>query len=106
MATRYGGEEFAIILPETDLTGAMRIANAVRETINAMAMAHEGSPYHIVTVSIGVASARPSRGNDRNTLLEAADQALYRAKAAGRNAVRSLGEDHAPSRGSLPNAAA
>lgn len=106
IAARYGGEEFAIILPETDPTGAMRIADAIRETINAMAMAHEGSPYHIVTASIGVASARPSRASERETLLEAVDQALYRAKAAGRNTVRTPGEDFVPSRTSTPNAAA
>jgi diguanylate cyclase (GGDEF)-like protein len=106
IAARYGGEEFAIILPETNLNGAMRIADAIRQAINGMAMAHEGSPYHIVTASIGVAAAQPSRSNERNTLLEAADQALYRAKAAGRNAVRSPGEDLVPSRVSHPNAAA
>jgi diguanylate cyclase (GGDEF)-like protein len=93
IAARYGGEEFAVILPETDLAGALMIADKVRQTISAMALVHEGSPYQGVTVSIGVASARALRGGERNTLLEAADQALYRAKAAGRNCVRSPGED-------------
>ncbi|MBB3017774.1 diguanylate cyclase (GGDEF)-like protein [Microvirga lupini] len=106
IAARYGGEEFAVILPETNLTGAMRIADTIRQTIATMAVTHEGSPYHIVTVSIGVASARPSRGSERNTLFEAADQALYRAKAAGRNAVRSPGEDAVQHRTPRPNAAA
>jgi diguanylate cyclase (GGDEF)-like protein len=105
IATRYGGEEFAIILPETDLTGAIRIADSIRQAIAAMAIVHEGSPYHIVTVSIGVASAQPFRGSESNALLEAADRALYRAKAAGRNAIRGPGED-ATSQASLPNAAA
>jgi diguanylate cyclase (GGDEF)-like protein len=93
IAARYGGEEFAVILPETDLAGALMIADKVRQTISAMALVHEGSPYQCVTVSIGVASARALRSGERNTLLEAADQALYRAKAAGRNCVRSPGED-------------
>jgi diguanylate cyclase (GGDEF)-like protein len=106
IAARHGGEEFAVILPETDLAGALRLAETIRQTIIAMAIVHEGSPYHIVTACIGVASARPSRGNERNTLLEAADQALYRAKAAGRNTVRSPGEDVAQRRSSFPNAAA
>jgi diguanylate cyclase (GGDEF)-like protein len=105
IAARYGGEEFAVILPETDLAGAMRIADSIRQTISAMAIVHEGSPYHIVTASIGVASAQPSRRSERNILLEAADQALYRAKAAGRNAIRGPEED-APSQASLANAAA
>jgi diguanylate cyclase (GGDEF)-like protein len=106
IAARYGGEEFAVILPETDLAGAMRIADSIRQTITAMAIVHEGSPYHIVTASIGAASAHPARGSESNALLEAADQALYRAKAAGRNAIRSPGEDPAPSRAPLPDEAA
>jgi len=106
IAARYGGEEFAVILPETDLPGALRIAETIRQTITTMAIVHEGSPYQVVTASIGVASARPSRGSERNTLLEAADQALYRAKAAGRNAVRSPGEGAVPHRTSRPNATA
>ncbi|WP_201863189.1 sensor domain-containing diguanylate cyclase [Microvirga soli] len=106
IATRYGGEEFAVILPETDLTGAIRIADSIRQTINAMAIVHEGSPYHIVTASIGVASAQPSRASERSALLEAADQALYRAKAAGRNAISGPGEDASLPRASLPHAAA
>ena len=106
IAARYGGEEFAVILPETDMTGALTVADKVRQSITAMAIVHEGSPYHCVTASIGVASARPSRGNERNTLLDAADQALYRAKAAGRNCVRSPGEDIRSHQTALPNAAA
>jgi len=107
IAARYGGEEFTVILPETDLTGALTIAENIRQTVTAMAIRHEGSPYQIVTASIGVASAQPSRGKERGTLLDAADQALYRAKAAGRNAVRSPDGDAGPQRQeTLPNAAA
>jgi diguanylate cyclase (GGDEF)-like protein len=106
IAARYGGEEFAVVLPETDLAGALTIADNIRQTITAMGIAHEGSPYRIVTASIGVASAQPSRGSERSSLLEAADQALYRAKAAGRNAVGSAGGDARPHQAALPNAAA
>lgn len=93
VAARHGGEEFAIVLPETDLAGARLIAENIRQTIVTMGIAHEGSPYHIVTASIGIASIQPSRGSERALLLEAADQALYRAKAAGRNCMRSSEDD-------------
>ncbi|WP_262269823.1 sensor domain-containing diguanylate cyclase [Microvirga yunnanensis] len=88
IAARYGGEEFAIILPETDPAGAGLIAETILQSIVALSIAHEGSPYQVVTASIGIASARPSRGSERAALLEAADQALYEAKAAGRNCLR------------------
>jgi len=89
IAARHGGEEFAVVLPETDLAGALMIAETIRQTIIAMGIVHEGSPYHIVTASIGAASAQPSRGHERDLLLEAADRALYQAKAAGRNCICS-----------------
>jgi diguanylate cyclase (GGDEF)-like protein len=88
MAARYGGEEFAVLLPETDLSGAELIAENIRQAVMAMGLVHEGSPYQVMTVSIGVASARPSCGSVGVALLEAADAALYQAKAAGRNGIR------------------
>ncbi|AWM86525.1 hypothetical protein C4E04_07120 [Microvirga sp. 17 mud 1-3] len=87
VSARHGGEEFAIVLPETDASGARMVAENIRQAIMALGIAHEGSPYHIVTVSIGVASARPPRGSMAAILFEAADTALYKAKAAGRNNV-------------------
>lgn len=89
VAARHGGEEFAIVLPETDLAGARLIAEDIRQAIVDMGIAHEGSPYRVVTASIGIASEQPSRGSERAVLLEAADRALYQAKSAGRNCVRS-----------------
>lgn len=106
VAARYGGEEFAIVLPETDLVGARLLAETIRQTIAAMGIAHEGSPYQTVTASIGIASAQPSRGSERTVLLEAADQALYRAKAAGRNCVRSSEDDALMQHKAIPHAAA
>jgi diguanylate cyclase (GGDEF)-like protein len=87
IAARHGGEEFAIVLPETDASGAQRIAETIRQAIMAIRITHESSPHHTVTVSIGVATAQPSRGKASAHLLEIADTALYRAKAAGRNTV-------------------
>jgi diguanylate cyclase (GGDEF)-like protein len=89
IAARYGGEEFAIVLPETDFAGAWVIAENIRQTVVGMGITHEGSPYQVVTASIGIASAKPSRRSNQVSLLEAADQALYGAKAAGRNCVHS-----------------
>ena len=106
IAARYGGEEFAIVLPETDLAGARLIAENIRHSIVAMKITHEGSPYQLVTASIGIASVRPSRGSEGAVLLEAADQALYRAKAAGRNCVRSAEDRTGLEQDLLPHAAA
>ncbi|WP_262028411.1 diguanylate cyclase domain-containing protein [Microvirga sp. Mcv34] len=106
VAARYGGEEFAIVLPETDLAGAQLIAENIRQSIVALNIVHEGSPYRVVTASIGIASVHPSRGSERGTLLEAADRALYGAKAAGRNCVHHLEDDVDPQQKRLPHAAA
>jgi len=86
-AARYGGEEFIILLPETDQAGAWTIAENIRQAIMAMSVSHERSPYRLVTVSIGIATASPSRGSAGSILLEAADAALYQAKASGRNCI-------------------
>jgi len=106
VAARHGGEEFAIILPETDLAGARLIAENIRQAIISMSIAHEDSPYRVVTVSIGIASARPTRGSERAVLLEAADRALYRAKSAGRNCARSPEDGAGLQQEPLPHAAA
>ncbi|MDE2378735.1 diguanylate cyclase [Bradyrhizobium sp.] len=89
LASRYGGEEFALILPETDRTGACGIAEAIRSAVMELRIAHgaDGAGAH-VTLSVGVASHGPGEfdfGPDR--LLGLADQALYAAKRLGRNRV-------------------
>lgn len=88
---RYGGEEFVALLPETDHEGTRLIAERFRERVEAQRIPHElsaASPW--VTVSIGFVSEVPS--DDRpQSLLEAADQALYRAKQQGRN--RACGDN-------------
>ncbi len=90
LTARFGGEEFAAILPETDLAGAMDTAERLRAEIFALGVPHRVSPFGVVTVSIGVAVALPARPGQRpEALLAAADSALYRAKQAGRNRVMS-----------------
>jgi diguanylate cyclase (GGDEF)-like protein len=93
VAARYGGEEIAVLLPQTDLGGAFAAAERLRLAVEATGVVHAGSPFGQVTVSIGVASFAPSddpAAPDR--LLRSADRALYQAKAAGRNQVWLAGQ--------------
>lgn len=81
---RYGGEKFAVILPETDLDGAFIVAERVREDIDSMTIDYEGEKISI-TVSFGIASLDPVNDVSKNDLIKKADYALYQAKKAGRN---------------------
>lgn len=84
---RYGGEEFAVLCPETPAEGALILAERIRKEVEKTAFEHgEGQPGGRVTVSIGVATF-PDHANQAKALLEAADQALYASKKAGRNRV-------------------
>jgi diguanylate cyclase (GGDEF)-like protein len=84
---RYGGEEFMLILPETDAAGAMVVAEKLRAEISARPFrGGPGPDVMTVTVSIGVA-CHPMNGDTAVALIRAADIALYRAKAAGRDRV-------------------
>lgn len=84
LVARHGGEEFAILLPATDLAAARMTAERIRERIAAMAFSFAGQKI-AVTASFGLAVAGDGRG--RKTLVTAADTALYRAKSLGRNRV-------------------
>jgi diguanylate cyclase (GGDEF)-like protein len=84
VVTRYGGEEFAVILPGTDNAGACHVAERLRSQV-ALAMAEDQN--RAVTISIGVATLRPVGGMTVDTLISGADMALYQAKADGRNRV-------------------
>jgi diguanylate cyclase (GGDEF)-like protein len=86
-AARYGGEEFCLLLPNTDAVRALEIGETVRAAVQALAMPHATSLYQTVTVSVGVACAKPNDAQRPGDLIEAADAALYAAKHRGRNAV-------------------
>jgi diguanylate cyclase (GGDEF)-like protein len=90
-AGRYGGEEFCLLLPNTDAARALEIGEIVRVAVQNLAMPHCTSNHGTVTVSVGVAATRPNDAQRPGDLIEAADAALYAAKHRGRNAVAEHG---------------
>lgn len=87
---RYGGEEFAIIMPQTGRESAARVAERVREAVSALRIPHCKSAFGHVTVSIGVAAlsaANAQTGTACEELIRVADKALYAAKNSGRNRI-------------------
>lgn len=94
---RYGGEEFIVLLPETDINGAFRVAEEINKAIEAEGLQHEASPTKgYVTVSVGGASCSRTKGHSLEELIKTADRALYKAKRSGRN--RALVDEVAISR--------
>jgi len=92
LAGRYGGEEFCVILPNTDLDGAMFVAERIRKNVENLKIPHSGnSDKNVVTLSIGVSSHIPRKQAPSNQLLSEADKALYQAKMAGKNIVLAFG---------------
>lgn len=89
-ACRMGGEEFAVILPRYDAATALQLAEALRETIGSAQVRHMEKLLPQVTISSGVA-VYPENGILSQVLLRQSDEALYRAKAEGRNCVRLAG---------------
>lgn len=87
-ACRFGGEEFAVLVPEADLERTVAVAEDLREAIAATQVRYLDGPLPRITISAGV-SAYPVCGSSPQTLLKRADDALYRAKGDGRNCVRS-----------------
>lgn len=88
LVTRYGGEEIAVVLPETDEAGAFVLAEQLRLAIRDLAIGHTGSDKGIVTISAGVASlVHDGQASTVAELHSRADEALYRAKDAGRDKV-------------------
>jgi diguanylate cyclase (GGDEF)-like protein/PAS domain S-box-containing protein len=86
IASRYGGEEFTLILPDSSLEDTWRRAEQLRMAVKRLRVRHGGEPLDVVTISAGVASY-PEHGTVPEALLRAADLALYQAKAEGRDLV-------------------
>ncbi len=92
LAARYGGEEFALVLPDTDTAGAIRVVQLVRHHLQTRALPHGAGPAgDTITLSFGIATQVPSSDAPAEGILKAADQALYAAKAAGRNQYQVFG---------------
>jgi diguanylate cyclase (GGDEF)-like protein len=86
---RYGGEEFVCLLPDTDLVGALQVAQQIGDQIFALQMAHaDSSAAPVVTVSLGVCSKPADATGSALALLSQADAQLYAAKADGRHRVK------------------
>jgi diguanylate cyclase (GGDEF)-like protein len=88
-ASRFGGEEFAVILPDTQLSDAVIVAEKIRGAVVAMNLPHPRNPHGCQTISIGVATTTPNQDQTSLSLLTLADVALYRAKEQGRNRVEA-----------------
>ncbi|WP_246198149.1 diguanylate cyclase [Solidesulfovibrio aerotolerans] len=90
LAARYGGEEFICLLPDTDLAGAVAVAEDIRQNVAGLALPHAQSAVApVVTVSIGVLAAKCPPGAAPGDLYKQVDALLYKAKGNGRNRVES-----------------
>lgn len=93
MVVRYGGEEFIVLLAETDKEEALSNAHRLLKKVEALAIPHEGSVVkNCITVSIGVATLLPDHHSRHEDLVKMADEALYQAKSNGRNQVVTLNQ--------------
>lgn len=92
LVARYGGEEFGIVLPDTGLTDAGRVAERMRSNVEMLKEAHPESDLGVVTISMGVCSLVASSKEQSEEVLKKADEALYEAKQAGRNCVQFYNE--------------
>ena len=91
LCARLGGEEFALLLPETDEATAFRIASRCRALLSREAIPHPGSAIaDVLTVSIGVATIVPGSQDSPAGLMAQADRRLYQAKSAGRNCIQNM----------------
>ncbi len=88
LASRYGGEEFVIVLPNTGIKGALQVADKIQHQIRALEIEHQKSEVSgYVTLSLGVACQVPNHDRSPESLIKLADAALYEAKSQGRNCI-------------------
>lgn len=87
LCVRFGGEEFAVLLPQTGIGDARAVADGIQARVASLRLLQNGRPDSTPTLSIGVACMVPRAGLEPRDLIRAADKALYRAKGEGRNRV-------------------
>lgn len=93
IVTRFGGEEFAAILPDTDQKGAWIVARQIMESIESLGIKHSFSEFNRVTISQGIATYSPAHDPelaDQSDIVSAADEALYLSKNHGRNQINAM----------------
>lgn len=95
LAVRYGGEEFAVLLPDTDIQGALTIAEQIRQRVMEQNIEHSGSSTGRLTVSLGCYAFVPRGSDSIEAFIQRADAALYQAKKGGRNRVEVLSMEEA-----------
>ena len=93
LVARIGGEEFGIILPDTDLSGALTLADSIKADIRKLAISHNNKIPH-VTMSFGVSSLVPDESLDVGILFNNADAAVYQAKSKGKDRVETIIDAH------------
>jgi len=93
-AGRYGGEEFGVVMPGLNLEQAIEQGERIRHAVEKANLSHPATPQGVVTISVGVAAMVPRAGFSAELLIAAADAALYRAKAGGKNRVEAAGSEH------------
>lgn len=86
-AGRVGGEEFLVVMPETDAAGALKVARLMESTLRDLALPHHDSPLSVVTFSIGLTTTLVTAGAQLEALLARADHNLYESKRAGRSCI-------------------
>ena len=94
LVARYGGEEFVMLAADTDADSALGLAEAIRQSLEALGLPHVKSPLGCVTTSIGVVALVPDEGQTPEMFIRMADKAMYRAKEQGRNQVVLAGRPY------------
>ena len=85
LVARVGGEEFAVVLTESDVNAGIEVAEQISQELNKQQLKHEYSSHSYVSVSIGIATAIPNLENSSHHLFERSDAAMYQAKRSGKN---------------------